>query len=188
MGFGGKKVPLKNIVNYGIRFAGNDERKLKVIHDFILSLVEKRLNDIESGLYNEVKFLSSDQKKIELKADKYVESFVEISEIVGKSASGLLCELLCEKFGIKDGYFKPRKPKEKKKERRKTISFKIPMRIYSMVEDKISMPISFVVREIIREFLSKNEDMIKVIRERKIGEGKEESRLSQRKQNQNLQR
>ncbi len=149
-----RRVPLKNIVRYGILFSGQDSKKLKAIYEFVVSLVERRLDEVQSGFFD-VEFRSSEQKKIELKLDDSILQFIEIAEKMEKSASGLLCELICEKFGIKDGYFKARKPRRKKAKatEKKTISFKIPMRIYSMIESN-GVPMNRIVRETIHDFLS----------------------------------
>ncbi len=151
-----RRVPLKNIVRYGIAFAGQDKKKLNTIYEFIVSLVERRLDEVQNGLFD-VDFRSSEQKKIELKLDDSILQFVDIAEKMGKSASGLLCELICEKFKIEDRYFKARKPRRKKSETiektKKTISFKIPMRIYSMIESN-GVPMNRIIREMIHDFLS----------------------------------
>lgn len=155
-----RRVPLKNIARYGIAFAGDDIRKLKAIYEFLVSLVERRLEEVQKGLFD-IDFRSSEQKKFELKLDESILKFIEVAEKSGKSASGLLCELICEKFKIKDSYFKARKPrrknlKTKTKKRKTTMSFKIPMRIYNMIEVN-GIPMNRVIREIIHDFLSLSE-------------------------------
>jgi hypothetical protein len=156
-----KKIPLKNILRYAINYCGNDERKLKLIINFIENLIERKIESTYIDQEDELYF--GEQKKIELKVDEDVIRFARLAEEKGKSASGLLCELICEKFGI-NAKISTRKPKEKKLNG--TISLKIPMHICRKIE-KIArgMKISEIAREIIKEA---NEEIGKTNRNEKI--------------------
>lgn len=156
-----KKIPLKNILRYAINYCGKDERKLKLVLNFIENLIERKIESAYIDQEDELYF--GEQKKIELKIDEDVIRFTRLAEEIGKSASGLLCELICEKFGI-SAKINTRKPKEKKLNG--TISLKIPMHICRKIE-KITrgVKISEIAREIIKEA---NENILKTDKSEKL--------------------
>ncbi len=147
-----RKIPVKNIVKEALRYAGEDVVKLQAIYDFLSNLVELKLERMSDSMIDkEISF--PDQKKVELKVDEKVEKFLSISESIGKSASGLLCEVMKEIAGL-EIELHVRKPRAKKVGG-KTVSLKIPKKLYKLIEEKNKGRVLFssLVRNAIDYFL-----------------------------------
>ncbi len=145
-----RKIPLKNMIKYSLKYCGKDEKKLKVIYEFLNMLFEDKLRKIEDGI-EDIKISFSSQKKIELKLDKEVMIFLDEAKKRGKSASGLLCEILCKVYHIEYN-FNTRKPREKKL--KGTVSLKIPSPIWNIIEkEEKSQDSSKIIRKVINQFL-----------------------------------
>jgi hypothetical protein len=145
-----RKIPLKNIIKYSLRYCGKDEKKLKAIYEFLNILFEEKLKKIEDGI-EDIKVSFSSQKKIELKLDRDVMMFLDEAKKRGKSASGLLCEILCKVYKIEYN-FNPRKPREKKL--KGTVSLKIPSSVWNIIEsEEKSQESSKIIRKVIKQFL-----------------------------------
>jgi hypothetical protein len=146
----GRKIPLKNIIKYSLKYCGNDPRKLKALYEFINLLLEEKIEKIEKGI-EDIKFPFGSQKKLELKLDEKVLAFLKEAEKMGKSASSLLCEILCKTYNINYNFAR-RKPKQKKL--KGTVSLKIPSFICAVIERKErNQDLSKISRKVISEFL-----------------------------------
>jgi hypothetical protein len=145
-----RKIPLKNIIKYSLKYCGKDEKKLKAIYEFLNILFEEKLKKIEDGI-EDIKVSFSSQKKIELKLDRDVMMFLDEAKKRGKSASGLLCEILCKVYKIEYN-FNTRKPREKKL--KCTVSLKIPSSVWNIIEsEEKSQESSKIIRKVIKQFL-----------------------------------
>jgi hypothetical protein len=145
-----RKIPLKNIIKYSLKYCGKDEKKLKAIYEFLNILFEEKLKKIEDGI-EDIKVSFSSQKKIELKLDRDVMMFLDEAKKRGKSASGLLCEILCKVYKIEYN-FNLRKPREKKL--KGTVSLKIPSSVWNIIEsEEKSQESSKIIRKVIKQFL-----------------------------------
>jgi len=145
-----RKIPLKNIIKYSLKYCGKDEKKLKAIYEFLNILFEEKLKKIEDGI-EDIKVSFSSQKKIELKLDRDVMMFLDEAKKRGKSASGLLCEILCKVYKIEYN-FNTRKPREKKL--KGTVSLKIPSSVWNIIEsEEKSQESSRIIRKVIKQFL-----------------------------------
>jgi hypothetical protein len=145
-----RKIPLKNIIKYSLKYFGKDEKKLKAIYEFLNILFEEKLKKIEDGI-EDIKVSFSSQKKIELKLDRDLMMFLDEAKKRGKSASGLLCEILCKVYKIEYN-FNTRKPREKKL--KGTVSLKIPSSVWNIIEsEEKSQESSKIIRKVIKQFL-----------------------------------
>jgi hypothetical protein len=77
--------------------------------------------------------------------------FLDEAKKRGKSASGLLCEILCKVYKIEYN-FNTRKPREKKL--KGTVSLKIPSSVWNIIEsEEKSQESSKIIRKVIKQFL-----------------------------------
>lgn len=156
-------ISLKNLINAALSYAGKDKAKLKAMYEYLTRVIEIRLEQEVQMDEEELKVASgSNQKKIELKLDESVRDFIAFAESSGRSASGLICELIVKKFGVNYDIM-IRKPKSKKYGN--TISFKIPKKLYQyiLMQNSSDKPFCKIIRKIIEDFLrsAKSKDNIR---------------------------
>lgn len=143
-------IPLGGIVRVAIEYCGDDREKLHYVFEFLSYLVEMKAEK-EMKLVDSRESQEHRQKKIEMKLDETVSSFIRISESMGYSASGMLTNIMMRFFGL-NLRANIRKP-GRKRDHKRTVSLKVPMDLYCQIKDRVGEPFNVVVRRLMRSFI-----------------------------------
>lgn len=155
------KIPLRNIVKVALDYCGEDKNKLFFVFEFLSYLIERKAEE-EMELKRDLCYSERKQKKIEMKLDHTVMSFVQLSEKLGYSASGMLINVLTKFFGI-DFRNNIRRP-GRRRMKRKTISLKVPADVYTEIKKRLDEPFNVVARRLMKSFTESPERFVKIER------------------------